>query len=187
MAKINFQQEQFVSAYIGEANGNATKAARLAGYKVPGSYGHDLLKKPEIQQALAEYRAEIKARGIADKQNRIDELVERHNALKQVVAERAASEWLADVPGGSTGYVVKQLKRVKHVFLPDIDDEDGKASVEIEDLWESSVDTGLLKSFLDHEKQIAQEKGEWVERGETALTGKDGEGPVLVRLTRDGI
>lgn len=171
LASLNPKQQIFVSAYIGAAKHSATEAARLAGYKQPGMHGSRLMKNDDIQTAIAEHLAEVKARGIADKQNRIDELVERHKTLKQVVIERAASEWLADVPGGSTGYVVKQLKRVKHVFLPDLDDEDGKASVEVEDLWESTVDTGLLRELRDHEKQVAQEMGEWTEKSEVLNTG----------------
>lgn len=49
---LNPKQRLFVKAYI--AVRNATKAAEAAGYskKTAGSQGHDLLKKPEIAEAI---------------------------------------------------------------------------------------------------------------------------------------
>lgn len=178
LGKLNLQQERFVAAYIGKANGNATEAARIAGYKQPGMHGSRLMKNDEINAAIAEYRAEIKARGIAEKQNRIDAANDRHRRMQQVIEERAVHPWNADVPGGTTGLIVKQLKSVKHIFEPDPEAEDGKAVQITVETWEAAVDTALLKSMLDHEKQIAQEVGEWVEKGE--LTGKDGKELMVV-------
>jgi phage terminase small subunit len=50
---LTLKQEKFIAAYLGEANGNATEAARIAGYKHPGQYGHDLLKNREIDARIA--------------------------------------------------------------------------------------------------------------------------------------
>lgn len=60
MAKeLTDKESRFVTAFLGEANGNAAKAAELAGYgktsaKVTGSR---LLKKPKVQAALVSLRA----------------------------------------------------------------------------------------------------------------------------------
>ncbi len=51
---LTFRQRLFVSYYLGDANGNATEAARMAGYAVPGVQGCENLAKPNI-------RAEIEA------------------------------------------------------------------------------------------------------------------------------
>lgn len=57
---LSLLQTRFVDAYIGKANGNATKAAKEAGYseKTAYSQGQRLLKNVEIQAAVRErYRA----------------------------------------------------------------------------------------------------------------------------------
>lgn len=119
-----------------------------------------------------ELAEKIKAEGIANKQNRIDAYNRRWQYLEQIRQARADDEWLADVPGGKTGLVVKQLKTVKHQYIPDPDDEDGKPSSMVVEMWESAVDTGLLREWRELEKQAAQDVGQWTEKKE--VTGKDG-------------
>jgi hypothetical protein len=50
------RQRKFVDAYMGEANGNGTKAARLAGYAGDDNTlavaAYDLLRTPKIRSAL---------------------------------------------------------------------------------------------------------------------------------------
>ena len=48
------KQTKFIDAYMGEAAGNATEAAKLAGYskKTAYSIGQENLKKPEILQEI---------------------------------------------------------------------------------------------------------------------------------------
>lgn len=57
--KLTLKQEKFVAAYLGAANGNATEAARMAGYKQPAVYGQQLLRKTyisaRIKAQVAEY------------------------------------------------------------------------------------------------------------------------------------
>lgn len=52
------KQRRFVEAYMGEACGNATEAARLAGYSgdddTLSSTGYENLRKPQIQKAIDE-------------------------------------------------------------------------------------------------------------------------------------
>lgn len=47
-------QQMFVDAYIGKANGNATKAATLAGYTHPNQQGPRMLVNVGIQDAIKE-------------------------------------------------------------------------------------------------------------------------------------
>jgi phage terminase small subunit len=58
MAKLTAKQQAFVDAYLGEAKGVATQAARLAGYKgsdnVLAKQGHDNLRNPKISTLIAE-------------------------------------------------------------------------------------------------------------------------------------
>lgn len=59
--KLTFKQEAFVAAYLGEAHGNATEAARIAGYKKPHPEGVRLLRNATIaarvQEQVAKYTA----------------------------------------------------------------------------------------------------------------------------------
>ena len=50
--QLTYKQRLFVSAYLGEANGNATEAARIAGYADPGIRGHELVKNSKIRAAI---------------------------------------------------------------------------------------------------------------------------------------
>lgn len=56
MGKLTEKQRRFVDAYLGEAAGNATEAARLAGYKgndnTLASVGTENLRKPAIAEAI---------------------------------------------------------------------------------------------------------------------------------------
>ena len=55
---LTLKERRFVDAYLGEANGNGTRAAKFAGYS--GSYyalavrAHELLKKRKIREAVDE-------------------------------------------------------------------------------------------------------------------------------------
>jgi hypothetical protein len=52
-SQLTYKQKLFIEAYLGESNGNATDAARRAGYSehaVTGS--RDLLKNPKIQARI---------------------------------------------------------------------------------------------------------------------------------------
>lgn len=169
---LNPKQEAFVSAYIGDAKGNATEAARIARYAEPNVQGPRLLVNVRIQDRIADYRTKIEAEGLASQQNRIDAYNRRWRLLEQIRDERSKDDWLADVPGGSTGFVVKQLKTVKHQYIPEPNDEDGKSSSMMIETWESAVDTGFLKEFRELEKQAAHDLGQWTEKRE--VTGKDG-------------
>lgn len=52
MRELNFKQRLFVEAYLGEAKGNATEAARIAGYAWPEKQGYQQLEKTRIKAAV---------------------------------------------------------------------------------------------------------------------------------------
>lgn len=60
--KLSGKQRAFIEAYLGDANFNATQAARLAGYKgndvTLASVGWENLRKPQIKQRISECFAE---------------------------------------------------------------------------------------------------------------------------------
>ncbi len=61
---LTLLQTRFVDSYLGEANGNATKAARLAGYAAKtddcmGQTGYDTLHSPAVQAEIQRRTAAI--------------------------------------------------------------------------------------------------------------------------------
>jgi hypothetical protein len=56
--KLTLKQRRFVEAYLGRANGNATEAARLAGYSDPEQSGWENKHKQAIQDRISERVAE---------------------------------------------------------------------------------------------------------------------------------
>jgi hypothetical protein len=90
---------------------------------------------------------------VARRHRRVKAQNDRWQRLKQIIRARAADPEMVGVPGGSTGLVLRRLKMIGA----------GENSREIE---EYEVDTGLLKALLDHEKQVAQEVGQWTEKRE---------------------
>jgi len=67
MPQLTLKQSKFCEAYIGKAAGNATEAARIAGYKgTPESLrviASENLAKPNIAQEIERLTAEASSRG----------------------------------------------------------------------------------------------------------------------------
>jgi hypothetical protein len=122
-----------------------------------------------LDQIVSQERQAVVSRGIVDKQNRLNALNDRWERLQKVIAERERQHVSIDslqpspAAGASTGLMVLTVR-----FLP------GGGRVE-----EWAVDTSTLKEIREHEKQAAQEMGEWTEKRE--MTGKDG-GPLEVKV-----
>jgi transposase-like protein len=137
----------------------------LSTYKIADKLGidqstlHRWKQHPEFMQRIGEIQAEIAAEvrrhGIAVLENRVKAAQERWLLMQQVIAERAESEQMRGVPGGQTGLLVHTVKGVGR-------GED----FQLVDLYE--VDTALLNELRQHEKQAAQELGQWTEKQEFA-------------------
>lgn len=63
--KLTEKQTKFVDYYI-ETGGNATEAARRAGYKKPNPQGSENLAKPSVKAAIDARLAELKSQRTAD-------------------------------------------------------------------------------------------------------------------------
>lgn len=68
--KLTPKRRAFVEAYTGAANGNATEAARLAGYAVPMQEGGRLLRNAEVAAAIREATVEVRQEAIATREQR---------------------------------------------------------------------------------------------------------------------
>lgn len=129
-----------------------------------------------VEQLVAEFAAAVKAEGIANRQNRVAALNDRWQRIQQVIEARAADPAMQRAAGGSTGLLVRKVVLVKvynsATEVEEIEDDEApegdllfsaKRSVEVE---EFALDTGLLRELREHEKQAAQELGQWTEKHE---------------------
>lgn len=114
--KLTGLQAAFVDAYTGPARGNATEAARIAGYSgndvVLGQIGSKNMHKPHIAQAIAaktESRG-IESDGILDAIHRIamDDAERTSDRLKALeLLGKHLGLWLRDVDtSGPTAYII---------------------------------------------------------------------------------
>ena len=106
-----------------------------------------------VKEITETVREAVLTKGIADRVNRVAALDDRWNRMKHVINERAVDPQMQDVAGGKTGLLVHQVKGI------------GKGEdFQVIDLY--MVDAGLLKEMREHEKQTAQELGQWTEKQE---------------------
>lgn len=112
----------------------------------------DWLAVPEFQARVEEltatYRKAVRSRGIAVVERRVDSLNDRWDRLRRIIRERAKAPEMQDVPGGKTGLLVRTQKGLGA----------GESFMVVE---EFALDAALLKELREHEKQAAQELGQW--------------------------
>ena len=113
-------------------------------------------KQTESFQRRIDYYAEevrraVRSRGIGVLEHRVRRLDTDWKRMQQVISERAADPEMANVPGGTTGLMVRKHKMIGS----------GENATMVS---EYEVDTGLLKELREHEKQAAQELGQWTEK-----------------------
>lgn len=145
------------------ANGTLTIAEIAARCNVTRTTIYNWRQYPEfaarIAEHLEEFRQEVRRRGLASRERRVEALNDRWDRLRQVIEERANDPTHAKVPGWKTGLLVHNVKGVG-----------GGENATVVDLYE--VDTGLLKELREHEKQAAQELGQWTEKHAVEQTEK---------------
>lgn len=164
--KLTDQQKRFVSYYVGEARGNATLAARLAGYSAHASVASDVRALPQVREEIDRVLDELRAENILNKRNRLEILVEMSDRALAIREARAAHyqgliEQGHDVePGAETGMLARSPKAIPT----------GGGDFEIVDEW--SYDRPLAADIRSTLQQTAQELGEWNEKHQ--ITGEDG-------------
>jgi len=124
--------------------------------------------KARVAELIEAFRISTLNFAISRREKRVAALQDRWSKLQRVIEERSTNPKLAKVEGGTTGLIVHNVKGL------------GKGDdFQLIDLYE--VDTGLLKELREHEKQAAQELGQWVEKGSQELSGPNG-GPIQAQL-----
>lgn len=111
----------------------------------------------------------VEARGIANRKRRVAALNDRWRRMLRVIEDRAKE--MADVTAGETGLLTRQVKLVKvYVSVDEAGNGSGGAkrvsgalasSRRVVEVAEFAVDVGLLRELREHEKQAAQELGQW--------------------------
>lgn len=122
----------------------------------------DWKRRPEFRERVNEhlesFRDKTLQEGIADRLNRVRALNDRQQRMVRLIEARAAEHAPSDepsehaaVPGGDTGMLVRSYKGV------------GRGD-DFQLLEEYAFDAALAKEMREHEKQAAQELGQWLER-----------------------
>ncbi len=178
---LPYKRALFVAAFIGTAAGNATEAARIAGYADPKQQGSRLLTFVDVKAAVAAHRAAVEAQGISVQQNRVDAYNERWRLMNLVIAHRS-TRYTARFDTDDPAVAAAQSARA--VFGGDVLNPKGGGTpyeattgllVEKETVnnaghrtTEWSVDTGLLAEMRATELQAAKELGQLTEKHEVA-------------------
>jgi hypothetical protein len=142
-----------------------------------------------VEAIRAAIRANARITGIALVENRVAALNDRWERMKLVVRARGKrGAQLGEVEEASTGLMVRHVKEVRLIDetdLPEVAEEmegqphggalrrrhkDPETRRRTE-VVEYAVDTGLLKAFLEVEKQAAIENGQWQEKTEVTQRG----------------
>lgn len=120
---------------------------------------HRWKERDDFKQAMTDHAAELERRmlrlAIARKRHRLEILDTLQT--KMVSLFDARSEQYADVPGGPSGLIVGQLKKVTHV---DSTGDDGTKTW-TEEEWEYAFDAALVRELRGIQEQAAKELGQW--------------------------
>jgi hypothetical protein len=166
----NSKHEQF--ALLVAKGVSASKAYVSAGYSAAGAKvsASRLLTNANVCSRIREIQETLSAGTIAleisSRNARVQALQNRWDRMRRVIDERATSPAFADVPGGTTGLLIRSSK--------------GKDA----DQPVYKVDTSLLAELRAHEKQAAEELGQWSEKRE--LTGDALQNEITIRFIRPG-
>lgn len=104
-----------------------------------------------VKRLVDEYAKAVRRRGIAILERRVAALDDRWDRMKRLMDARSADPGMKGVPGGDTGIVVRDLKGI------------GKGD-DFQVVETFAFDAALFREFREHEKQAAQELGQWTER-----------------------
>lgn len=119
-------QRKFVEAFVGPAKGNATEAARLAGYKgntvTLAAVGAENLKKPLVAEAIAERQAEASRAADWALADSLAFLVGGIRAQMSDVVEWGEAPWAQGQKGEKAGtFRVKSLDEIPEHVRPYIE------------------------------------------------------------------
>lgn len=128
---------------------------------------------PEFQARVAEHvetlQAQARTEGLARLDVRLKRYRERARAFDLIIEERAADPDMQDVPGGRSGWLVRQFKSIGT----------GPNARQVE---EYHFDAALSREMANLEKQAAQDAGQWSDKQE--ISGPNGSSLTVVIAER---
>lgn len=161
----NERLERFCQLYASNG-GNGTKAYVDAGYSANGANvsASQVLARPYIRERIVELKEVASVRMAAvldetmdlalhDRKIRVQELTRMYQSVSRLVSARAADPSHLDVPGSETGLLAIKFKETKSGLYK-----------------EATFDDSVVTTRQSVLKQVAQELGQWVEKGETEHT-----------------
>lgn len=167
MAALTQEQKNKLITWAAEGLRLAEINARAAQDDPPWSILYSQLRAIRVRNAKryretkSAFETEALEEGLARRAVRLNQKMERHSLLRQVIEERGRAEHMQEVEGGRTGLLVRDYKGAS--FVPVY-----------------RLDAALLKELRDLEREIAIELGQWTEKKE--LAGPEG-GPIPVSVT----
>lgn len=141
-------EDRYTDAKIAEICGISERA--LAKWKKRGEFA------TRVQELTDKYGERALKLGLARRERRLTVLSDMHERLLTIVEERGNDKDLAEVPGGKTGLIVRQLKGIGR-------GEDFRVVETYE------ADTALLKELRGIQEQFAKELGQSVEKHEVEI------------------
>lgn len=135
---------------------------------------HRWKQHPDFAAAVARNYDVLQSRALRRGLARLDVRMRRYDrradALDRIVAERAADPSMQTVPGGTSGYLARQLKSITVTVEGsegDDGDDTGPSTVR-QYIEEFHFDAALDKAQRELEKQAAIEAGQWNEKREVS-------------------
>lgn len=164
MRELTFKQRLFVEAYIGEANGNGTEAARIAGYSYPSEQSYQLLQKTTVRAAINR-RLKTAAMAANEVLARISEIATAD--IGEFIRIDSSGGYSLNLKKTQRTRLIKKLKQTRttdkddnETVVTDFEVKDSFPALvklgEYHGLWkdqEAPVDDGLME---DLEKRAAQ-------------------------------
>lgn len=133
---------------LGELSGVQIAKEIGCGYSTLWKWKNNAAFAFRVEQFRKQISEDIQSTSIARSEFRLGALQDRWSKLQQIVRERGASEQMKDVPGGTSGYLVHQVRSLGEGASAD----------------EYYFDAALAREMREIEKQAAQEAGQWVTR-----------------------
>ncbi len=119
MAELTEKQRRFVEAYTGPAMGNATEAARMAGYADPDANAHRLISHDGIRREIEKARAPTTHRAILTREERQEILSELGRGAEKESDRIRAVEVLGKMQGDFIERHEVAVSGQVQVYLPD--------------------------------------------------------------------
>lgn len=172
-AALSGRQEQAAMLVARDAQSDDSIASEVGiGRQTLVRWKNDPTFSRRVEEHRELWREHVAQTGIAVMENRVATLNDLHDRMLMVIAERARDPAMQDVPGGSTGLLVHQMKAIGT----------GQNQTVID---EYVFDAALVREIRAHQEQVAKELGQWVDRREDKHDITVRQRPDLSRLTDD--